>query len=675
MTLKIIYSFTDSGTDGAYPVGELAVDANGDIFGTTEGGGSDHEGTVFEIKAGTSTATTLYDFTNTSTDGGDPTGLTIDAQGDLFGATETGGADGTGTVFEIKAGTTTPSTFYSFTGAGTDGGDPKGGLTLDANGDLFGTTLGGGSSGDGAVFEIKAGTTTATTLYSFTDAGTDGAAPEARLTLDAKGDLFGTTESGGSDNDGTVFEIKGGTTTAITLYSFTDTGTDGAYPEAGLTIDANGDLFGTTESGGSNDEGAVFEIKAGTTTPTTLYSFNGTDGAHPLAGLTTDASGDLFGTTSTGDYYDEGAVFEITDSGFVICFLPGTQITTPSGEVAIERLKVGDAVSTVRGDSRRIVWIGHGRVLATRGRRNAATPVIVRESALADNVPNRDLHITKAHSLYVDGVLIPAEYLINHRSIIWDDHAQEIPLYHIELETHDVLLANGAPAESYRDDGNRRLFQNANSGWHLPAQEPYAPVLMGGPLVDAIWRRLLDRADHHDPPLLTEDADLHVVMDGERVDAEHVVRNAYIFSLPAIPSDIRIASRATAPAELGLARDPRPLGVAVRRVVVRAGTKFRIIEADDKRLDRGFHAFETHNEFRWTDGDAALPQDIFTGFTGAVEVIVHVAATARYLGDGPGRRAPSPHRRPAAPHRNEGRQRGQPRSRAVGRGAWRVPIR
>jgi uncharacterized repeat protein (TIGR03803 family) len=671
-------------------VGELAVDANGDIFGTTERGGSDHEGTVFEIKAGTSTATTLYDFTNTSTDGGDPTGLTIDAQGDLFGATETGGADGTGTVFEIKAGTTTPSTFYSFTGAGTDGGDPKGGLTLDANGDLFGTTLGGGSSGDGTVFEIKAGTTTATTLYSFTDAGTDGAAPEARLTLDAKGDMFGTTESGGSDNDGTVFEIKAGTTTAITLYSFTDTGTDGAYPEAGLTIDANGDLFGTTslggsnndgtvfeikagtttattlfsfdgidgaypeagltidangdlfgttESGGSNDEGTVFEIKAGTTTPTTLYSFNGTDGAHPLAGLTTDASGDLFGTTSTGGYYDEGAVFEITDSGFVICFLPGTQITTPSGEVAIERLKVGDAVLTVRGDSRRIVWIGHGRVSATRGRRNAATPVIVRKSALADNVPNRDLHITKAHSLYVDGVLIPAEYLINHRSIIWDDYAQEVPLYHIELETHDVLLANGAPAESYRDDGNRWLFQNANSGWHLPAQEPCAPVLMGGPLVDAIWRRLLDRAGPHDPPLLTEDADLHVVMDGERLDAEHVVRNAYIFSLPAIPSEIRIASRATAPAELGLARDPRPLGVAVRRLVVRAGTKFRIMEADDGRLDQGFHAFEAHNGFRWTDGDAALPQDMFAGFTGAVEVIVHVAATARYLDDGPDRRA------------------------------------
>ena len=138
---------------------------------------------------------------------------------------------------------------------------------------------------------------------------------------------------------------------------------------------------------------------------------------------------------------------------------------------------------------RPIVWIGTGRVLATRGRRNAATPVIVRKGALADNVPYRDLRVTKGHSLYIDGVLIPVEFLVNHRSILWDDRAQEVSLYHIELETHDVLLANGAPAESYRDDGNRWLFQNANSGWGLPPKPPCAPVLTGGPMVDAVWRR------------------------------------------------------------------------------------------------------------------------------------------------------------------------------------------
>ena len=139
---------------------------------------------------------------------------------------------------------------------------------------------------------------------------------------------------------------------------------------------------------------------------------------------------------------------------------------------------------TLSGEARPIAWIGTGRVLATRGRRNAATPVIVRKGALADNVPHRDLRVTKGHALYLDGVLIPVEFLVNHRSILWDDRAQEVTIYHIELETHDVLLANGAPAESYRDDGNRWLFQNANSGWDLPPQAACAPVLTGGPVVD-----------------------------------------------------------------------------------------------------------------------------------------------------------------------------------------------
>jgi Hint domain len=97
--------------------------------------------------------------------------------------------------------------------------------------------------------------------------------------------------------------------------------------------------------------------------------------------------------------------------------------------------------------------------LATRGRRSAATPVIVRKGALAHNVPHLGLHITKGHSLYLDGVLIPVEFLVNHRSILWDDRAQEVTVFHLELDAHDVLVANGAAAESYRDDGNRLMFQ------------------------------------------------------------------------------------------------------------------------------------------------------------------------------------------------------------------------
>ena len=151
---------------------------------------------------------------------------------------------------------------------------------------------------------------------------------------------------------------------------------------------------------------------------------------------------------------------------------------------------------TATGAVQPIVWIGTGRVLATR----EASTVIVRKGALAHNVPSRDLHVTKGHSLFIDGALIPVEFLLNHRSIVWDDRAREVEIYHIELARHDVLIADGAPAESYRNDGNRWLFSNANPGWERSPQPPCAPIRTGGPLVDAVWRRLLHRAAPEDKP-------------------------------------------------------------------------------------------------------------------------------------------------------------------------------
>jgi hypothetical protein len=329
----------------------------------------------------------------------------------------------------------------------------------------------------------------------------------------------------------------------------------------------------------------------------------------------------------------------VVETEFSLCFVSGTRIATPSGEVAVERLSVGALVLTTRGSAVPIVWIGTGRVLATRGRRNAATPVIVRRVALGERVPHRDLHVTKGHSLLIDNVLIPVEFLVNHRSIVWDDRAQEVAIYHVELTTHDVLLANGAPAESYRDDGNRWLFRNANTGWDRESREPCAPVLTGGPVVDAIWRRLLARAGPPPGLTLTEDPDLHLLVDGTRVDATSRSGTACIFRLPARPGAVRIVSRAGAPAELGIARDPRVLGVAVQLVALRQGTRFRVIEAGDALLAEGFHAFEPDNGLRWTNGDAGLPAALFEGFDGPMELVLHVGCTTRYLAGGAARRA------------------------------------
>jgi hypothetical protein len=328
-----------------------------------------------------------------------------------------------------------------------------------------------------------------------------------------------------------------------------------------------------------------------------------------------------------------------TGTSVVPCFLPGTLILTDRGERPVEALKTGDTVITLRGHRRRLCWIGQGQALAMRGRRGAATPVIVRKGALADNVPHRDLRITKGHSLYLDGVLVPVEFLVNHRSILWDDRAQAVAVFHLELEGHDVLVANGAPAESYRDDGNRFLFRNANSAWDQPAPPPCAPVLTGGPIVDTMWRRLLDRAGPRPSLPLTEDPDLHLLVDGIRMDATIRTDDVHVFELACPPSTVRLASRAAVPQELGFARDPRCLGVAVRRVALRKGTRFQAFTADDQRLKDGFYPVEPETGFRWTDGNAAIPGALFSGYSGTVELVIHVAATSRYVDEGARRHA------------------------------------
>jgi hypothetical protein len=323
------------------------------------------------------------------------------------------------------------------------------------------------------------------------------------------------------------------------------------------------------------------------------------------------------------------AVDGITTVG-VLCFLAGSLIATPDDDVPVEQLTVGDKVLTASGAVRPIAWIGTGQVLAARGRRNAATPVIVRKGALADNVPYQDLRVTKGHALFIDEVLIPVEYLVNHRSILWDDRAQEATIYHIELETHDVLLANGAPAESYRDDGNRWLFQNANSGWDQPAKSPCAPVLTGGAVVDAVWRRLLDRSGPRPGLPLTEDPDVHLLLDGQRLGPALRRGSTYVFRLCGRPSVARIISRVGIPAELGTTRDPRPLGIPLQRIFLCQGVQLRVMEADDPTLDDGFHGFEANDALRWTNGDARLPAALFAGLNGPMELELHVGGTTSY---------------------------------------------
>jgi uncharacterized repeat protein (TIGR03803 family) len=350
VTIPTLVSF--NGMNGSTPEGSLIVDANGDLFGTTESGGTNGHGTVFEIAetAGgyASTPTTLVNFSYTN-EGYPLGGLVIDTAGDLFGTTASGGANYDGTVFEIvkTAGgyASTPTVLLSFNGA--NGQDPQAGLIIDANGDLFGTTAYGGANNDGTVFEIAktAGgyASTPTVLLSFN--GANGQDPQAGLIMDANGDLFGTTYSGGANNDGTVFEIAktagGYASTPTVLVNFN--GADGRQTEASLIVNAAGDLFGTT-GGGAYGDGAVFEIaktaSGYASTPTTLASFNNTDGLLPEAGLIMDAAGDLFGTTSFGGASDYGVVFEVakTASGYASTPIVLGSFNGPNGDYTLAGL-------------------------------------------------------------------------------------------------------------------------------------------------------------------------------------------------------------------------------------------------------------------------------------------------------------------------------------------------
>jgi uncharacterized repeat protein (TIGR03803 family) len=254
--------------------------------------------------------------------------LVSDAAGDLFGVTSSGGADNDGTVFEIAKSTGALTTLASFTGA--NGATPAGSLTIDAEGDLFGTTANGGADGDGTVFEIAKSTGELTTLATFT--GTNGANPFGTVISDAAGDLFGTTEMGGADNDGTVFEIVKSTGTLITLATFT--GANGAFPLSGLVSDAAGDLFGTTETGGTDDDGTAFEIAKSTGLLSTLATFTGANGDELAGGLTINSAGDLFGTTYYGGASDDGTVFELPIAFVATPAVDNTTTVTDSDPVS-----------------------------------------------------------------------------------------------------------------------------------------------------------------------------------------------------------------------------------------------------------------------------------------------------------------------------------------------------
>ena len=289
-----LYTFTGTYPDGDGPVGSLALDQEGNIYGVTVSGGAYGGGVIFEISpSGTETIAHSFDC---SLEGCYPNaGLTIDAAGNLYGATSAGGPVFEGTVYKFIHSSGTLTTLYNFTG-GSDGCIPWS-VALDNSGNLYGTTEGGCGGGLGLVFKVTQ-SGTETVLHSFSRNGKDGFDPTSTVVVDEKGNIYGTTTFGGKVGVGTVYKISPAGKETI-LHSFKG-GADGFFPYAGPILDTNGNLYGTTLYGGSFDSGTVFKLTK--TKETVLHTFvpNGTDGILPQASVAVDADGNLYGTTSEG---------------------------------------------------------------------------------------------------------------------------------------------------------------------------------------------------------------------------------------------------------------------------------------------------------------------------------------------------------------------------------------
>ena len=329
----LLHSF-GNGTDGVYPYGQLIFDAAGNLYGTTEQGGQHGYGTVFELSpksGGGWSEKVLHSFNNNGKDGFSPyAGVIFDAAGNLYGTTLSGGASSGGTAFELSpktGGGWTEKILRSF--SSLDGTSPFAGLVFDTSGNLYGAACYGGTHGLGTVFQLtpqSGGRWSGKVLHNFGSSG-DGQCPIGTPIVDAFGGLYGTTvQGGGGSGYGVVYYVSKATENTwqeLPVHDFSQdsTGAGGEGPWAGVIQDSAGNLYGSAEYGGTSETGCqegrcgtIFELSfsGGNTTETILESFDFTDGGNPVAGLTLDADGNLYGAALSGGTNGQGVVFEIT---------------------------------------------------------------------------------------------------------------------------------------------------------------------------------------------------------------------------------------------------------------------------------------------------------------------------------------------------------------------------
>jgi hypothetical protein len=354
-----------------------------------------------------------------------------------------------------------------------------------------------------------------------------------------------------------------------------------------------------------------------------------TPGTYDITARLIDQAGNLSGASSG---------FTVTEDASAVCYAAGTRILTATGERTVETLMRGDIVLTLSGGelcAQPVKWIGQRRIdLTAHPHPETVAPIRIARGAFADNMPHRDLLVSPDHAVFVDGKLICARQLVNGSTIRQEKGWTSVEYFHVELDAHAILLAEGLPAESYLNTGNRGFF--ANSGEPLvlhpdltdeadyPTREAAscAPFVSDEASVRPVWQRLAERAaalgQPAPKPETTGDPELRIVAKGRTVRPLYGENGLYIFALPKGTTEVRLISRAGAPTD---ARpwldDRRCLGVNVERIVLRGASELREIPVDHPDLSQGWQAAERAGAAlrRWTNGDAMLPLPALSGPT------------------------------------------------------------
>ena len=374
------------------------------------------------------------------------------------------------------------------------------------------------------------------------------------------------------------------------------------------TIDLKGLVYG---SGGYTAvaAGAGLQIRQGLTTVFTFTGFSVAAG---------------FSTSNIAITSDSG-----TGTLLTICFAAGTQIAAESGAIAVENLQPGHRVVTLQAGApvmQEVRWIGRRQLdLRAHPQIKAVAPVRIAANAFADGVPHRDLIVSPDHAVLADGGLIPARMLINGMTIRQETGLASVEYFHVELDSHSILLAEGLATESYLETGHRGFFSNAAEPTILHPDmtaaeqaraeaQPCAPFLLDEASVRPVWQRLHDRAVAaglvSEAAETTRNAELRVLAGGREFQPMEVAAGRLVFALPAGLQSARLVSRAAAPADSQpWLNDRRQLGVAVERIELRSADGMEEVAIDHPALSQGWWQAERAGNAlqRWTNGDATIP--------------------------------------------------------------------